>query len=418
MLDLRDRFFHPTGAPGPGPGQAVELRAFTHGLMPKTVPAMMEGFIEDWKMRGVDAWNEVPNRWRPDSCEPVGWWTLPTYLGDAFIAPLLGAPAGACIMQPHVHWTVQCLLSAPEPFEHGHEVVLTGNEFPSVLHSVQQWAGLRGIIPRIVATTEDGFVDRDAVLGAIGPETAIVFLSHVGFTSGERLDHDFLRAVAERAHAHGTLVALDGYHAASTMPVDVPSTGCDVYFGGLLKEASGSSGNAYLYVREGLGLTPRLSGWFGDADPFGFHVAPQPHPEVRRRFLGGTTAVASLYHAVEGVRILLDAGLDAVRAHSLALTEQSIERADAAGLALRSPREAIRRGAMVILEVERADLLCAWLKQRGVFTDSRKGRYLRLAPFVWNSAADVDRAFDAIADALRAGAYLRLVAPAEPGPVT
>src|SRR5690606_38146773 len=137
-----------------------------------------------------------------------------------------------------------------------------------------------------------------------GPDTALVFLSHVGFTSGERLDHDFLRAVAEKARAHGALFAIDGYHAASTMPVDVPATGCDVYFGGLLKEASGSSGNAYLYVREGLDLTPRLSGWFADADPFAFDVEPKPHPEVRRRFLGGTTAVASLYHAVEGVRIL------------------------------------------------------------------------------------------------------------------
>ena len=322
-MNLRDHFFHPP--------DAVELRAFTHGLMPKTVPAMMDGFVEDWKTRGVDAWNEVPNRWRPGSGEAVGWWTLPAYLGDAFIASLLGAPAGTCIMQPHVHWTVQCLLSAPEPFAAGREVVVTENEFPSVLHSVQQWGGLRDLTPRIVPAGPDGFVDADAVLAAIGPETAMVFLSHVGFTTSERLPHAVLRAVSEKAHAHDALFALDGYHAASTMPVDVPATGCDVYFGGLLKEGSGSAGNAYLYVRPGLALTPRLAGWFADADPFGFQVSPQPHPEVRRRFLGGTTAVASLYHAVEGVRLLLDTGLEEVRAHSLALTERSIERAEAAG---------------------------------------------------------------------------------------
>ncbi len=416
---LRDQFFLPD-AP------AIELRAFTHWLMPKTVPAMMEGFVEDWKTRGVDAWNEVPNRWQPASGEAVGWWTLPAYLGDAFVAPLLGAGPGSCIMQPHVHWTVQCLLSCPEPFAHGREVVVTENEFPSVLHSVQQWQGLRdpsarsgqALDARIVPAGPDGFVDRDAVLRAIGPATALVILSHVGFTTGERLGDAFLRAVAERAHAHGALFALDGYHAASTMPVNVPETGCDVYFGGLLKEACGSAGNAYLWVRPGLELTPRLAGWFADADPFGFNVSPAPHPEVRRRFLGGTTAVASLYHAVEGVRLLLDAGMEAVRGHSLALTERCIERAEAAGLALRSPREAERRGAMVILEAERADLLCAWLKDRGVYTDSRRGRYLRLAPFVWNTADEVDRAFEHIAEATRDGAYLRHEAPAEAGPVT
>ena len=73
---------------------------------------------------------------------------------------------------------------------------------------------------------------------------------------------------------------------------------------------------------------------------------------------------------------------------------------------------------MVILEVERADLLCAWLKTRGVFTDSRKGRYLRLAPFIWNTATDVDRAFDEVEAALTTGAHLGFDAPAEAGPVT
>ena len=37
------------------PAPSVELRAFTHGLMPRTVPAMMQGFCEDWAERGVDA---------------------------------------------------------------------------------------------------------------------------------------------------------------------------------------------------------------------------------------------------------------------------------------------------------------------------------------------------------------------------
>ena len=128
--------------------------------------------------------------------------------------------------------------------------------------------------------------------------------------------------------------------------------------------------------------------------------------------------MASLYHAVEGVRLLLDVGLDAVRAHSLALTGRCIARAEAAGLALRSPRDDERRGAMVILEAESADLLCAWLKSRGVFTDSRQRRYLRLAPWVWNTVDEVDRAFDVIAEGLASGAYLRYEAPAEAGPVT
>ena len=131
MTTLRDAFVLPDSP------EAIELRAFTHGLMPKTVPAMMQHFVADWQRFGVDAWNEVPNHWRPGSGERVGWWTLPAYLGDHFIAPMLGAPPGTCIMQPHVHWTVQCLLSVPELFADKREVVVTEAEFPSVLHSVR-----------------------------------------------------------------------------------------------------------------------------------------------------------------------------------------------------------------------------------------------------------------------------------------
>jgi kynureninase len=413
-MNLREHFALPD------PPDTVELRAFTHGLMPKTVPTMMARFTTDWRERGVDAWNEVPNHWRPDSGDAVGWWTLPEYLGDHFVAPLLGAPAGTCMLQPNVHWTVQCILSAPELVDGGRRtVVVTENEFPSVLHSVEQWQDLLDLDLHIVPATADGFVDQEAVLDAIRPDTALVALSHVGFTTGERLPDAFLRYAANAVHDAGGLFLLDGYHSAASMPIDVDVLGVDLFVGGLLKEASGSSGNSFVYVRDGLELTPRLTGWFGDANPFGFAKEPMPHPDVRRRFMGGTTAVASMYHAVEGVRLLLDAGLDAVRQHSLDLTAQAINRADAADIPLRSPRASERRAAMVILEVPNAHRLCEHLKQHDIYTDSRQNRYLRMAPFVWNTQEELDRAFDRIVKAISSGSY-RTDAPSieTAGPVT
>jgi kynureninase len=412
-MPIRERYAFPDEP------ECVELRAFTHGLMPKSVPTMMERFTEDWRRFGVDAWNEVPNHWRPNSGDAVGWWTLPEYLGDEFIAPLLGAAPGTCLLQPNVHWTVQCLLSAPELTDRGSEVVLTALEFPSVLHSVQQWDDLIDLTPTIVDPSSDGFVDRKGVLEAIGPDTAAVMLSHVGFTTGERLTDAFLQRVAETAHAHDALFIIDGYHSAATFPIDVEALGADVYLGGLLKEASGSSGNSFVYLRPGLELTPRLTGWFGDADPFGFADSPEAHPEVRKRFMGGTTAVASMYHAVEGVRILLDAGLDVVRGHSLDLSSYAIERADEADLPLRSPRPTERRSAMVILEVDEAHRLCEYLKaEHAIYTDSRKNQYLRMAPFVWNTRSEIERTFDAITDALESGAYRDFQSESSAGPVT
>ena len=407
----------PTAYRTPNEPNAVELRAFTHGLQPERVPAMMEHFTEDWRRFGVDAWNEVPNHWRPESDDPVGWWTLPSYLGDHFIAPLLGAPKETCILQPSVHWTLQCLLSSPEIPARGSEVLVSETAFPSVLHSVQQWSHLRDLVPRVVAPTASHRVDKDALLDAIGPDTALVALSHVGFTTGARLPDSFLQKVSERVHAHDGLLLLDGYHAAATQPIDVTELDCDLYVGGLLKEASGSSGNAFLYVRDKLDVTPRLTGWFGDAAPFEFHPEPKPHPDVRRRFLGGTTAVAPMYHAVEGVRILLDLGLDAVRDHSLALTDRAIEHADRLGVSLRSPRAPEERSAMVLLDVPEAERLATYLKRHNVYTDSRRNQVVRMAPFVWNTPAEIDRTFELIETALSSGEYRTIQVDAS-GPVT
>lgn len=412
MLDLRDRYVLPEQP------DTVELRAFTHGLMPRTVPAMMNAFVRDWQERGVDAWNEVPNHWLPDSGERVGWWTLPEYLGDQFIAPLLNAKKGTCILQPNVHSIVQALLSCPELDLRGSRVLTTASEFPSVLHTLQRWRDVYGFEIDVVDPLDSGFADREAILEMISPDTRLVMLSHVGFTTGEQLVPAFLREVSKRVHRHGGLFAVDGYHATGTLDIDVEETGADVYFGGLLKHGSASSGNAYLYFRPGLDLSPRASGWFGDEQPFAFDRSPGDHASVRRRFMGGTPAVASMYHAVEGLRILLDVGMEAVRADSLAKTSLCLDHAKSLNLSVRSPLEVKRRAAMVILEVERADRLCAHLKTLGIFTDSRRQRYLRMAPYVWNSSDDIDRAFEAIAEVMRSGEHLAIARVDEGGPVT
>ncbi|MEL6616309.1 MAG: aminotransferase, partial [Bacteroidota bacterium] len=178
MLDLSDRFVVPTGPDGQ---PAAELRAFTHGLMPTTVPAMMQAFCDDWTERGVDAWNSVPDRW--DIGHATSWWTLPDDLGDRWIAPMLGAARGTCILQPNVHWTVAALLSCDEPFDGRTGVVLSEAEFPSVRHNVRQWHAFRSIEMR-EAPASGGRLDVQALIDAIDDDTAWVFVSHIGFASG------------------------------------------------------------------------------------------------------------------------------------------------------------------------------------------------------------------------------------------
>ena len=74
---------------------------------------------------------------------------------------------------------------------------------------------------------------------------------------------------------------------------------------------------------------------------------------------------------------------------------------------------------MVVLEVPDAHPLCEYLKQHDIYTDSRQNRYLRMAPFVWNTKEELDRAFDQITEAVSSGSYRTDKPPTKTaGPVT
>ena len=161
----------------------------------------------------------------------------------------------------------------------------------------------------------------------------------------------------------------------------------------------------------------RCLAWLPGA-PFAFNATPSLHPEVRQRFLGGTTAIASLYHAVEGIRLLMDAGLDVVRNDSLEKTNRCIQLADEIGLALRSPRVPENRSAMVVFELPHADRMVQYLKSYNIFSDSRQKTCLRLAPFVWNTMEEIDRTFAFIKEGLTQDLYLKTLPSPTPGPVT
>jgi kynureninase len=72
---------------------------------------------------------------------------------------------------------------------------------------------------------------------------------------------------------------------------------------------------------------------------------------------------------------------------------------------------------MVLLEVPEAHNLTAYLKAHNIYTDSRRDEVVRMAPFLWNTEAEVDRTFDRIEEGLDTGAY-REATVSSAGPVT
>jgi kynureninase len=147
----------------------------------------------------------------------------------------------------------------------------------------------------------------------------------------------------------------------------------------------------------------------------------QPGPGIQR-FLVGTPPVLSLLAIEPGVDLILEAGLDLVRAKSVAQTEYLIrlwERMLAPlGFTLNSPRDAARRGSHISLghpEALRIDR--ALIEEMAVLPDFRYPDNLRLgiAP-LYTSFSDLHEAVTRIARVVRERRYERY--PAERPTIT
>ena len=121
----------------------------------------------------------------------------------------------------------------------------------------------------------------------------------------------------------------------------------------------------------------------------------------------GTPPVMSLVGVEEGVRVVAQAGIGAIRLKSLVLGEYAIALHDAwlapLGCVLGSPRDPERRGGHVAIRHPRARALTAALVARGVVPDFREPDVVRvgMSPLT-TSFSDVHRGLAALRDLLGA----------------
>jgi selenocysteine lyase/cysteine desulfurase len=275
-------------------------------------------------------------------------------------------------------------------------VIVSELDFPTEGHIwlAQQRRGAEVVF----LPSEDGqTVPPEAYIDAIDERTAMVCLNRVFYRSGALLD---VAPICAAARAAGALSMVDDYHGAGALPVDVAELGCDLYTAGVLKWICGGPGMSFLYVREGVvpRLEPTMTGWWGQSEPFGFDPRRLDYHPTARRFELGTHAAPVAFLAQGGLELILEAGVDRIRARQVELGERVIARADEAGMPVRTPRDPDRRGGSSTLEVGAgAGELAERLFSRDVCVDAR-GAGIRVAPHFFNSEEDVDRLFEVLSE--------------------
>lgn len=275
------------------------------------------------------------------------------------------------------------------------KVVLSAMDFPTN-HYVWRAQERRGAKLDVVASPDGVRVEEEDFVARIDEQTAAVNVNRVLFESSWIVD---VEPITRAARDAGAYVVVDDFHGTGMVPIDVHALGIDFLLTGALKWLCGGQGIAFMYCRRDLAarLEPLVVGWFGTVDPFDFDRSGLRLLPDARRFENGTYTLPQAWTASGGLEIVLEAGVDAIRARNQELTRGIIERADDAGIEVLTPRDDARRGGLVRVRVpggrERAEEVLHALFERDVVLDSRADS-LRISPHFFNDESDLDRCFE------------------------
>jgi kynureninase len=358
------------------------------GAMPDTVHEKLALFTAQWASRGVRAWAE-------------GWWDAPVEVGN-LLGRIMNAPPNSVVMHQNVSVIQGLVASALDFSGRRNKVVYTEHNFPTNMYV---WEGFKPHGARIhVVKSRDGVgVETEDVLAAIDEETLIVPISHVFFRTSFMQD---AAAICARAREVGALVLLDAYQSVGCVPLDVQALGVDMVCGGSVKWLCGGPGAGYLYVRPDLQpkLAPKITGWAAHAAPFAFELGAQRYSPDVRRLLHGSPAVPSLYAASAGYEIILDVGVEAIRAHSMRLTEWLRGELLSRGFAVTSPSDVRRRAGTLTVGLasdEHGPAFVAALEARGILVDHRPEAGLRVSPHFYTEQRELAAFADALTELRR-----------------
>ena len=289
--------------------------------------------------------------------------------------------------------------------EAGDEIVLSVMEHHA---NIVPWHFLRerqGVVLKWVDIDDEGNLDAEAVIEAIGPRTKLVALTHMSNVLGTIVD---VKTVCHAARERGVATLIDGSQAAVHMPVNVAEIGCDFYaITG--HKLYGPTGSGALYIRAEIAreMRPFLGG--GDMIR-----------EVRRdavsyadpplRFEAGTPNIVQMIGLGAAIDYLESLGMEAIAAHEADLRDYALERLT--GLEwLRLHGRARERGAIFSFTLEgpaHAHDLSTVLDRKGVAV--RAGHHCaqplmerlgvtatcRASFGLYNTRAEVDRLVEAL----------------------
>jgi kynureninase len=335
-----------------------------------SIPAALAAFTADqWAGRLIRGWSE-------------GWLELPEIVGDELAAAALGAAAGQTVIADSTTVNLYKSMRAAVNLRPGRRrVVLDRDNFPTNRYVIESLAHDLDLELVWLQAAPDGGVTADDVAAAVDEQTALVTLSHIAYGSGYLAD---VPAITQVTHQAGAVVVWDLCHSVGSSEISLDAWDVDFAVGCTYKfVGAGPGAPAFIYVnaQHHDRIDQPIWGWLGRRDSFEMEQGYLPAAGVRS-MLSGTPPLPGILAVREGASVIAEAGIAAIRAKAVALTEMVVALTDEwllpQGFSLGSPRDIERRGAHVTITRPDARALCARLIDAGVLVDFRAPDMIRV----------------------------------------
>jgi len=282
----------------------------------------------------------------------------------------------------------------------GDEVVTWDQEYGSNLHPWREAAAEAGARLVVVPSGPDLATPAERILDALTPRTRAIGISWVQYRAGSVTE---LGPIVAEARRRRIWTVLDVIQGVGALPFSFRSLGVDAVCGGSHKWLAAPIGAGYLCLRaDRIGeLRPRAVGahTYGTSEDI-----PKLDPSLRadaRRFEPGSLPVLEIIALGASVDLLLEAGIAAVSAEALRLSELLAGGLRALGYRVAAPNGPVQRTPIVTFApgegspMKSIDAVAAALTRRKVAFAIRDPG-IRLSPHAHNGDGDIARALEAL----------------------
>lgn len=261
--------FHDKRMLFPTISETIHLSSCSQSAISLPVKESIQSYLTSWTENGMD--------W-------IGWMNKVNEAKIAF-ARLINASPDEIAVLSSVSDAASSFAASLDYIGNRKKVVTTDIDFPCIGH-VWLAQERRGAHVSFL-TDRNNEIHLEQYEQAIDETTLVTSVPYVSYYNGFIQD---VKAISEITRKNGSLLFIDAYQAAGSVPIDVKEMGIDVLATGAQKYLLGVPGICFLYVNKDLAnrLYPPTTGWFSRVNPFAFNQRLLDFADGTRRFDTGT----------------------------------------------------------------------------------------------------------------------------------